>query len=477
MDMIKRSPHRAVQVEEFTLSFCFEDGFIKRNFCNMFHNVRIVDLDCGFDRDRSPNYSEPVEATHTSSKVQHITDEGLCEYASQMMTSNLCGQLHTLDLDFKNLRISCQTILPQIKNMPVLEELTLSKPYLSVVDMELLHNNIPSIRKLDMTEMILQDSKMPTVAKPATPLTTIHFGIELVDNLEAHTNWYRYATKKYTNATRWDYYDEELDEMEDSQYIYENGYLDFLGLVAPTQSELMLGNLPENINVFDVLDGRDCRIIELYLHNCQSETSFQNLAQSKWSKYIKDLTVHDTKLGSFHHFQNFTMLTKLNLNNIFLGNSDRINLTDCLNSLPATLKELNIRCDDLKGNPINCRMNSIEKLDIFSRCITRNIVDIALTCFPKLVYLFFYGDINSSLNVVLHSQYLKSVQFRSLLPIQIFSYKSPSQPNPLLYTFEDGKKICVRYEDVETKPILSVISFTERTWEFSRRSVKLSQED
>jgi hypothetical protein len=96
------------------------------------------------------------------------------------------------------------------------------------------------------------------------------------------------------------------------------------------------------------------------------------------SKYIEKLAIHNTEIDSFHHFQNFTMLTTLDLVNIPLSNSDKINLTDCLNMLPDTLKELKLRCNDLEADPTNFKMNSIERFRISTKYITSNIVDTAL---------------------------------------------------------------------------------------------------
>jgi hypothetical protein len=256
-----------------------------------------------------------------------------------MMTSNLCGQLLSLHLDFKDLSISWGAILPQMKNMPILEQLILYTRFLSIADIELVHKNIPSIQDLRLDILEIQDSEMPPAIIPTTQLATMCFEIGVIDDLEIHMKWYRYVAQKYTSVTTWDHHDRGFMEEEDSQFIYENGYLEFLELIAPTQTKLALDNIPENINVFEVLDSRDCRIIDFSLQHCPGETPLQNLAQSKMSKYIEKLTVCETELGLFHHFQNFTMLTTLELYYALVGNSNKINLTDCLNSLLDTLKE------------------------------------------------------------------------------------------------------------------------------------------
>jgi hypothetical protein len=119
-----------------------------------------------------------------------------------------------------------------MKNMPVLKRLILSIPSLSVADMELMHNNIQSIEDLELNIVAIQDSEMLPVIVSTTQLATMSFEIGFIDDLEIHMKWYRYVTQKYTSVTTWNYHGRGFMEEEDSQFIYGNGYLEFLALIA-----------------------------------------------------------------------------------------------------------------------------------------------------------------------------------------------------------------------------------------------------
>jgi hypothetical protein len=337
MDMIKQSPHREAQVEVLTIYCCFEDGSVKRNLCNMFQNVRIINLDCKINHYHSSDFSKPVETAQTTSKVRHITDISLCKYASQMMTSNLCGQLLSLHLDFKDLSISWGAILPQMKNMPILEQLILYTRFLSIADIELVHKNIPSIQDLRLDILEIQDSEMPPAIIPTTQLATMCFEIGVIDDLEIHMKWYRYMTQKYASVTTWNYEDHCLSLESDKYFKYENGYLEFLALTASTQSAPSFDDLPDYINIFKMLDSRDCRLPYISLSNHHRQPAFGNLVHSKMAQYIKRLRISGIELYAYDNFENFTALSTLELYNISHFNSNLFNLNDCLNSLPDTL--------------------------------------------------------------------------------------------------------------------------------------------
>jgi hypothetical protein len=431
-------------------------------------------LDCKINHHHSSDFNKPVETAQTTSKVRHISDTALCEYASQMMSSHLCGHLRTLYLHFTHLSIGWQTILPQMKNMPVLKRLILSIPSLSVADMELIHNNIQSIEDFELNIVAIQDSEMLPVIIPTTQLATMSFEIKFIYDLEIHMKWYRYMTQNYASVTEWDYDDLCLGLEKDEYFKYENGHLEFLALTASTQFAPSLDDLPDYINIFKMLDSRDCRLPYISLSNHHKQPAFGNLVYSKMAQYIKRLCISGIELYSYDNFEKFTPLSILELYNISHFNSDLLNLDDCLNSPPDTLTDLKVQIDYLEARPINCKMNFIERLTISNRFLTSNAVDAALTYFPKLVSLRLSGEMVSSLNVVLHNPSLETVLFGS--KIQAFSYKDPTQPKPLYYS-DKHRTTSVEYKDVKTMPILSVESLIKRTWEFVNQSVVLALDD
>ncbi|KAI8882888.1 hypothetical protein K501DRAFT_315319 [Backusella circina FSU 941] len=474
IDMIERLPHRAAQVEELIINCPLKDIFNKRRLCNIFPNVRSIKLDDPITIENYYHFSEPIETTQQKSKVQHISDTIYCEYASQMMMSNLCDQLTTIYLDFRGLFVSCRTILPQMKNMPVLKELTLNLANLSKVDMEVLHNNIPSIQILKLLRLILCESEMPLNIISPTALTDVFISIEIADNIATHAEWYRYICSKYINVTKWDYNDEELFHTDETVFLYENGFLQFLEFIAPTQSSITLTRLPDHINFFKVLDNIGSQIEEFDIYFCKGDTVLQNFAESNQSRYVKDLTIDNTMIGSIHHFQNFTSLSKLTLEPTDFYHELTINLTDCLNLLPNTLKDFSIDYPDLVFEPVNCKPSSIENLTINSWSLTKELMEMVSSCFPQLVNLYLSGSTGCNLDISLPSHSLKSATFSlNMEDAHGFSFKCPNLVEPEYYLIDHNKNACVKYEDLKTKIILSVVSHTTKILDFSMRTIKL----
>jgi hypothetical protein len=100
IDMIKRMPHRRLQIETLELNDCIPQKFNKRKLFNIFSTVRVLrvlnDKDTGSKRVLQ---RKPLKALPPSSQVEFLTDSYNCELASQMLVSNRCDRLDTLQLD------------------------------------------------------------------------------------------------------------------------------------------------------------------------------------------------------------------------------------------------------------------------------------------------------------------------------------------------------------------------------------------
>ncbi|KAI8875058.1 hypothetical protein K501DRAFT_280732 [Backusella circina FSU 941] len=95
-----------------------------------------------------------------------------------------------------------------------------------------------------------------------------------------------------------------------------NGFLQFLELTGPLHSAMSLYYLPSNVNAPEILDNRNCRMSYFSLKNCIGNTALPNLVKFNQSKYVKEFTIMMSDIESYHHFQNLTALTKLDLETI-----------------------------------------------------------------------------------------------------------------------------------------------------------------
>jgi hypothetical protein len=86
--------------------------------------------------------------------------------------------------------------------MPILETLHLIGVKLKLVDLEILHGNLGSIKYLNLDELDLCSGEMPRNVTPATLVTKLEYTIEEVTDLHTHIQFYKYMYKKYPSVSR-----------------------------------------------------------------------------------------------------------------------------------------------------------------------------------------------------------------------------------------------------------------------------------
>jgi hypothetical protein len=199
MNMIKNSPHRAVQVQDLDLYNSITEGFNKRRICCIFPNARVINVaDSLVDTNSVTDFTEHLEVTHSKSTVQVLHDSGYCELTMQIINSNMGDRLKKLDLDFIEVKYGSRTIFTQLRNMPLLEELSLHSLSVTVMDLEMVHENLPTLRKLTLDYVSPNVGEIPVNITPAD-LTKLRYYSMDCGNQEALSIWYHYMSRKYIN--------------------------------------------------------------------------------------------------------------------------------------------------------------------------------------------------------------------------------------------------------------------------------------
>jgi hypothetical protein len=179
MDMFKRLPERAAQVEELTISLHKDTRFNRRELLHLFPNARKMEVDHYSGEWRLlDHFTQDMDLTHSNSKVEFLSDVYHCELVSQMVYSRLGSRLKALCLKDMYLQ-DTSTILSQLKDLPVLKTLTLESAILVIDELELLHKNVPSIQELTLDLLLLYGS-MPSEVVPASSIMKLKFGGYLV---------------------------------------------------------------------------------------------------------------------------------------------------------------------------------------------------------------------------------------------------------------------------------------------------------
>jgi hypothetical protein len=101
--MLELLPHRAAQVRQLGLAFCFDSDFDKITLLNMFPNLQYLNLTEISNVFPAKDYiSRPFQFMHSTSKLKSVHDLGECELTCQLAISNLGQHLKLLELVFRN---------------------------------------------------------------------------------------------------------------------------------------------------------------------------------------------------------------------------------------------------------------------------------------------------------------------------------------------------------------------------------------
>ncbi|KAI8879755.1 hypothetical protein K501DRAFT_302990 [Backusella circina FSU 941] len=470
IDMIERLPDRAAQVEELHVVIKSDTCFNKRRFLNIFPNARVlrVESDWTTEYSESSEFTTPIDMNHSKSKVEFLSDFHHCELASQLLSSNLGGRLRTLNVDF------CQVpntlaVICQLKDLPVLNRLSLRSPKMNLVDLDNIHKNIPSIQDLTLDSVtILTAAGLPMDIVPATSITKFKFYYGSLKNAEMHALFYRYMAEKYTSITDIDCEDMRLLNYDSNErkHIYSNGILDFIKLIGPNQEKFTFNGLPDGVNPFEALDTVDCQIKYFKFRMCEGKTLLQYLHQSNQWKYIKNLDLINTAIDSIHLLKGMPALTTLSVYNI-PPNFLPISLVDFLAACPPTLTSLSVKCSHSIVKPFKAKLDSIKNLDICCSTLTTHLGDIISSCFPNLVTLELTGEVKENVHITLHSPHFQEATFStSGIRMPSFckhglSFNSPNQTETQYYICHKRQKTHAQYDDIQDLPLLSVISLIE----------------
>jgi hypothetical protein len=468
MEIIKQRPHRAAQVQELILHSCISKDFNKRTLYDIFPNARevIIESSCGV-RDPNLHFTELLDTTHLKSKVEILQDSDYCELATQLIHSNLCDRLKMLNLDFGDAEDDSRTIVAQLKNMPVLETLVLTSPHISVIDLEKLHENIPTIRDLELNFVTNLDSDLPVTI---TPISLNRFSYSAIDyeEQEAILVWYEYMSEKYIDVAEFDYEDDNLQHLDIDviEQMYEIGLVQILQRVGQSKSNLTLYSVPDDVNVFEALDNSNCKINEFALNNCSVETLFPFLSQSNQSKHVETIKLVNTEINPSDSLQSLESLAS-----VFVSFSDDdygevgVDSTSYLNAFPDSLEFLSISCPFLQFDVTSTRTNYINSLHIFLRELPGELGDVISTCFPHLTILELSGEVLEDLMITIQNPNFRNATFITDRPDTSdygFSFKSDCQNKPLYYLCCSGGTELATLNDLQDVPTLSFVCSTRQ---------------
>jgi hypothetical protein len=474
INTLEQSPRHAAQIEEIY----FGSHPNARKILKVFPNARVIKMESDF----SSTYSgQLIDIIHSKSKVEFLSDIDKCDVASQLIYSNLGGRLRTLYLDLESSDTEETSVAHQLKNLPVLENLSLSFPRINLHTLEGIHKNIPSIQNFALEYMYLQPGNLPLDIIPATAITKFKFHHGRFTDPDSHIRLYEYMAKKYINATDINYEDYYILHHSGlpPKSIYLQGVLCFFRAIKPTIGKFALHGVPEDVDPFEALDIGDSRIQNWSFSFCENKMLFQNFLQSNQSKYVEEISIESSDINSIHFLKDVPNLTYLRIR-YFMGGYSRFRMADCLAACPSSLKTLIIDTPNMTVDLFQGSLESVQNLEINIAKITSVLGDIISSCFPNLVNLKLTGLVKENVNITLKSSHLQNATFytsnirKNKSRKHGLCFESPQQDEILYYQFCETETVRVEYEDIKHLPMLSIKSLTKKKLKVDERIEILS---
>jgi hypothetical protein len=507
-DMIERLPYRSSQVEEITLKHCLDFDYDKRKICNLFPNARKICLINQIGVGVRDFSSRRFHCINSKPRIEQLTEYGACELTSFMISMNLSTNIRTLELEIgESVRRRDDNIIMQLNNMPVLEKLKLQNFVYGTDYFERLHENIPSIKVLQLVNIRVHTIEVPPSVKPASSITGLSLSVVDLDG-DFCSTWLQYLAKKYDHLNQLSIDDFDTEELDDEYIVttLKNDLVRLLQVNTFYLHTLRWNNLPFHLTIPDELDSIDCKLENLDLRsNKNTASEFENLALSNQAKYIKNLSLTNIKLSRIDLLNKMEKLTSLSLTcelrdgyaSDEFSSSDSegedtrekmvINLSETLKACLPTLTTFSIKNFDFKFNFSTHHATRITSLDIECSTIRKKLTDIVSRCFPLLTTLNIYGDILDDLTINLAKNDLLNVSFSSNHDRRRYnlSVESSKLNGPLFYTakensfyvnlpgLEKDPLVSVPYTELDSRPVLTLICHSVQKLRLNLRYVKL----
>jgi hypothetical protein len=418
-EILERFSYRGSQVEYLTMDLTPSLSFDKRIICNLFPNLREIHFkESKFRFTRTTHLSSPFQFTLPSLlKLEKLSDCAECELARELAMSDLCSNLKSLYLSFPDPLSG--DILSQLKNMPVLEILTLGGFQLKLMDLEMVHCNIPSIKSLCLINAIIDSGEFPNDIIPATLITTLDLSLSAVDDLHTHIELYKYLAKKYSSVSKPTFEDNALLDVDvDVGYardVYNKGIIPCYQKIGSKIDTFSFDSYCDGLDAFRKFDLYGIKLTQLKLEALTRNKPLfiEELVQSQQSKYIQKLILINIIPAPLEMMINMEMLTSLKID--FQSMYNPINFSQLIDACSAALTDLTIENADLTFNKSTSNITSIQNMNLTNIDI-HSPTTITGKSFPKLSVFYLSGVISCHLTISLPDHHLKKVNIEIECP-------------------------------------------------------------
>jgi hypothetical protein len=334
---------------------------------------------------------------------------------------------------------------------------------ISLGDLEIIHENVPSLRALKLEWVnIKRGSGYPSNIVPATCLTTFHFTVYDIPDLNTHISFYKYIKQKYVNAIN-------IKHKDSIRYSYDyrnrellgvNGYRDFLELAARRRGYSRFNRMQDETDSFEVVHPVDLNVLISRMTTTDLDIHLSQPSQF-WS--IHTLILNNTEPNTPDVLKYMPVLTTLKLH--FTRHNDplHIDLTPYFNGCPNSVKSFDIDCFQVEFDQEILRPCYIESLSINCNDVSSCSFSLISIYLPTLLRLKLADSMVSSREfIVLDTKH----------PLEEFTFVLNGR-NPLCFSFKDkrdhfyylcnsGDTRLATWDDVREIPTMAVVSYIPR---------------
>jgi hypothetical protein len=392
----------------------------------MFPNLRELYVSAKMERIGDQNYrSTKFDFIYPTTKLVRIEDSDHCELIRQLAMSNLVRHVNYLSLDLSCLSATTTTnIFSQLKNMPILGTIHLYDIKVKLMDLEILHSNLGSLKSLHLDPSYLCTGEIPLNVTPAILVTSLIYVIEEVDDLHTHVEFYKYIHKKYPSVSSPEGCDIPLPK-EDDDYVrevYNKGIIPLYQDIGSQVDSFCFDSYCSGLDAFRKFDGygfklKDLEILSPYcdLGDGDDGLFLEELVQSNQAKYIQCLNLEELIPLPLAKLKHMEALHTLKIDCSFWRNDSSsysqktIDFSQFIKACPATLSKLAIRDIGFTFSDSQLHQTCLNYLELTSVDLTRDLVKIIETIFPKLSVLTLKGYLKSNLEISLPNHNLEKV--------------------------------------------------------------------
>jgi hypothetical protein len=364
--------------------------------------------------------------------------------------------------------------ITQLKNMPVLEHLRLTGTPVTLMSLEIMHHNLPTIKSLHL-RVHLRSGDTPRNVLAASLITTLKISICTAEDLHTHLQFYKYIYSKYPSVMDVTYNDEhelvdvDVDYVRD---IYNEGILPLYQRVEFQTDTFYFGDYCDGLDAFRKFDGFGIKLKYLGIETYRDDVVLRlaDLTQSQQSKYIETLALQNVIPEPIHLMKNMMALTCMEIATVYSDGGPyceellAIDFNQLVDACPASLTDLTLSRLDLTFNEPTSNQTSITYLNLSDLCLEPALAKTIETSFPQLSELEFDGEIQHGTIISLPNHNLEFVDIKIII-WQIGRYGfvvTTTSDNRVEYYDENGQlgsnndDTHLPREDFDGGPVLSL---------------------